>query len=186
MQKYLILTFVISLIFTGLVGISVISANTFNDTQFKILISTLAFTVYSILGLCCNTVVKTDKVGVGKLGILVCVIGLIVALITTWGTFDWVSLLKARFSLLIVAIAFAHCSLMLLIDNPHAIVISARNTSIMASMMTTFLTISFFYSSTANDDTFKLALIGLIVTVIATIIAPVMALMYPKNAIMTS
>lgn len=175
MNKYFIYGLIISLVIAGLLGIGVLLSGKFDELQIRILFTTLAFTVYSIIGLCCNSIVESKYSIFGKIGLGFTFIGLLYAVITTWATPKAGEFLQFRFSLLVIALCFAHCSIMLLVKTYNSAISIVRTTSISASVMAALITVAMIFSLDANSGTFKLLGVISIVGVITTIIAPILA-----------
>jgi hypothetical protein len=175
MKKYLIYGLIISLVIAGLLGIAALLSGKFDELQIRILFTTLAFTAYSIIGLCCNSIVESKYSVIGKIGLGFTFIGLLYAVITTWATPKEFEFLQFRFSLLVIAVCFAHCSLMLLVKTYNSAISVVRTTSISASVMAALITVAVISSLDANAGTFKFLGVVSIVGVIATIIAPILA-----------
>ncbi|NQZ23632.1 MAG: hypothetical protein HRT53_16470 [Colwellia sp.] len=175
MKKNLVSIFIISLLVAGLLGGYVLLSGKFDDIKMRILFSTLAFTVYSIIGICCNSIIGGEYKLVGVIGLASAVFGLIYALITTWFTPELSGFLQIRFSLLFIAMCFAHISLMLLIDKTNSMVSGTIFISIACSVFATVIAVSMLSSLSATLGSLKLLGIVSIVGVISTIIAPTVA-----------
>lgn len=181
MKKYLIYGLITSLVIAGLLGIGALLSGKFDELQLRILFTTLAFTVYSIIGLCCNSIVEGKYSVIGKIGLGFTFIGLLYAVITTWATPKSGEFLQFRFSLLVIALCFAHCSLMLLVKTYNSAISVVRTTSISASVMAALITVAMISSMDANAGAFKSLGVVSIVGVIATIIAPILAFTANKS-----
>lgn len=179
MKTYLIYGLIISLIIAGLLGIGVLLSGKFEELQIRILFTTLAFTVYSIIGLCCNSIIKSQYSVFGKLGLGVTMFALLYAVVTTWVEVD--DFIQLRFSLLIISLCFAHCSLMLRVKTYGSLVSVSRTVSIFASVLATMIAVTILSSSDIEAGPFKLLGVVSIVGVIATIIAPTLAFTISKT-----
>ena len=175
MKKYFIYGLVISLVIAGLLGIVVLLNGKFDELQIRILFTTLAFTIYSIIGLCCNSIVEGKYSVFGKLGLGVTFVGLLYAVVTTWATPKAEEFLQLRFSLLVIGLCFAHCSLMLLVKTYNSAISAVRVISMSASVFAALIAVAMISSLDANAGTFKLLGVVSIVGVISTIIAPILA-----------
>lgn len=181
MRKYFIYGLVISLVIAGLLGIGVLLSGTFSELQVRILITTLAFTFYSIIGLCCNTIISSQHATFAKVGIVVTLVGLAYAVFTTWLTPDAEDFLQLRFSLLVIGICFAHCSLMLLIQPQNKTIYVVRSIAIAASVIATVIIVSMISTMEWGANNFRLLGMAAIVGIVATIVAPILAVT-EKNA----
>ncbi|BEU02408.1 hypothetical protein OAG1_12080 [Agarivorans sp. OAG1] len=181
MKKYFIYGLIISIVIAGLLSIGVLLSGKFDELQIKILFTTLAFTVYSIIGLCCNSIVEGKYSVFGRLGLGVTFIGLLYAVVTTWATPKAGEFLQFRFSLLVIGLCFAHCSLMLLVNTYNSTISAARAISMSASVIAALIVVAMISSLDLNAGTFKLLGVVSIVGVIATIIAPILAFTANKS-----
>ena len=175
MKKALIIIFSGALILAGLTAIITLMSGSFDGMNLKILITTLVFTVYSILGLCCNAVIGRPVGFVGVIGLALVGVGLIYALYTTWFPPDGLELfLKLRVYLLAIAIAFAHASLILLIKAKNSFVGGAVIIALICNVFATLLVLSIISSIDNAGDVILLLGVVSIVGVVATILAPMM------------
>lgn len=181
MKKYFIYALITSLVIAGLLGIAVLLSGTFDELQIRILFTTLALTVYSIIGLCCNSIVGGKHSVFGKFGLGMSFIGLSYAVATTWATPEPGEFIQLRVSLLVVSICFAHCSLMLSVNNYNSTISAVRGVSISASILATLIALGILSSFDASAGTFKLLGVASIVGVIATIVAPILAFTATKS-----
>jgi hypothetical protein len=174
MKTKLIYVFIVSLIVAGLIGVSAILRGGIGEIEIRILFSTLAFTVYSIIGLCCNTIVGTRYDLIAKIGLLVTAGGLGFAIITTWATPDNLTFLQTRFSFLVIAIGFAHASLLLLVDQKTAAIKIAVVTAIAASVVVAIILVNVIHGS-GSVASFQLLGVASLVGMIATLCAPLLS-----------
>ena len=174
MKTKLIYVFIISLILAGLVGVNAIISGRFGEIEVRILISTLAFTVYSIIGLACNTAVGTQYDVIGKIGLGVTAWALAFAIFTTWVTPDNLGFLQTRFSFLVIAIGFAHASLMLLVDQKTAAIRFVVITAIGASVVVGILLVSMIHGA-GSLASLQIVGVASLVGVISTLCAPLLS-----------
>lgn len=176
MKTKFIYGLIFSLLTAGFLGITVLLEGKFDELQLRILFTTLAFTIYSIIGLCCNSIVGSQYSTVGKLGLGVTFVSLLYAVITTWLTPEAEQFLQYRFSFLVISICFAHCSLMLLVKTYNSIISAIQVIAISASILVALIIVEMISSLDANVESFKLLGVVSIVGIMATIIAPILAL----------
>ena len=181
MKKYFIYGLIVSLVITGLMGIGVLLNGKLGELQIKVLLTTLTFTVYSIIGLCCNSIVGGKYSVFGKFGLGVTFIGLLYAVVTNWATLKSDDFLQLRLSLFIISLCFAHCSLMLLVKAYNSAISVVRVIAISASVIAAIIVVSINYNLDATVGIFKLLGVVSIVGVIATIIAPILAFIAKKS-----
>ena len=181
MKKYFKYGLVASLLISGLLGIGALLTGNFNEIQIRTLFTTLAFTVYSIIGLCCNSLVDNRYSVFGKLGLGVTLVGLLYAVVTTWATPESVEFLQFRFSLLVIAICFAHCSLMLSVKTYGPAISFVKVISISASVTVAVIVLAMISNLDTSSGTFKLLGMVSIVGVITTIMAPILSVTANKS-----
>lgn len=175
MKIYFLYGLIISLVIAGLLGSFLLLSGNFGELEIRILLSISAFAMYSIIGLCCNAIIGGKYTTFGMVGVGVTLIGLSYALITTWITPNSASFLQFRFSLLLIALCFAHCSLMFLLKIHSSFGALIRSISIISSIIVCSILVIFITSLEANEEIFKFLSVTSIVCVVSTIIAPIMA-----------
>lgn len=106
----------------------------FGEIQAKILLTTLSLGVYSLTGLCCAVLAEQHQWRVfGGLGIAISIAGVAFAILTNWEIVTgWEILIKGRFTFLVVAIAFGHASLLLMVKTTDNLVRSSRAVTLAA------------------------------------------------------
>lgn len=181
MKTYFIYGLIGSLVAAGLLGIAVLLSGDFDELHIRILLSTLALSVYSVIGLCCHAINNGQHRVFSQLGLLATFLGLLYALVTTWFTPKTEVFLQLRFSLLVIALCFAHCSLMLLVKVHNSAILAIRNTAIIASSLVAFILVIIISTFDASPEVFKVLGVLSIVGVIATIVAPVLAFTAKKT-----
>ena len=166
--------FIISLILAGLVGVTAIMSGSFGVMEARILFSTFAFTVYSIIGLACNAAIGTQYDAIGRIGLGVTACALAFAIFTTWVTPDSPGFLLTRFSFLVVAIGFAHASLMLRIDQKTSAIRMAVLTAIGSSVVVGVLLVAMLHGA-GSAGSLQLVGVASVVGVISTLCAPLLS-----------
>jgi hypothetical protein len=174
MKTKLIYVFVISLVIAGLIGINAILGGGGGEIQAKILFSTLAFTVYSIIGLCCNAIVGTRYDMFAKIGLLVTACALAYAIITTWAIPENLAFLQTRFSFLVIAVGLAHASLMLLVDQKTTAIKLAVVTAMAASVVVALILVSMIHGIISGIS-FQLLGVASLIGIVSTLTAPLLS-----------
>ncbi len=173
-KKYLIYGLVSSLVITGPLGAEALGGRS-GALEIKILSTMIAFTVYSIIGLCCHATLASKYADVGKFGLGVTCCGLVFSIVTTWAEFRIEDFLPFRFTLLVISICFAHCSLMLLVKVYNSAISATRIISISASILCACIAMSMTDSRNLNVEVLMLlgivAIVGLISTIITSILS---------------
>lgn len=177
MKRTFLYGFVASLVLTGLLGIGVLLSGSWSEGSIRVLITTSAFSIYSLLALACAPVWERKSSIFGKVGVFICGLGLVHAIFTTWLTPVDLAFVMTRLSLLIVSIAFAHACLLLLLNMNSAAVKIAVVIAISGSMFNTLIAVVSIHSfSGAMMQTGLLVAIIAIIATVATIAAPVLHL----------
>jgi len=176
MKKYIIMVLVASLLFSAIIGIWSLLIGKFDELQIKILFTTLSFMVYSIIGLCCNSIIGSKYSAIGAIGLGITVCGLSYAVFTTWATPMVENFIQFRLNMIVVGFCFAHLCLMLGIQDKNAATSVVKFISIIATILATVIVVSMISSLNADASMFKLLGVVLIVGVTATIITPLLSL----------
>ncbi len=104
----------------AITGIIALLSQEIGDIKILILMTTLSLGVYSVTGLCCLAISELPPwKWFGRIGVMLSIIAALFAIATNWidlGFSDVRIVVKARAAALIVAIAFAHASLLMRIS----------------------------------------------------------------------
>lgn len=174
MRKTFVYALVSALILTGIVAIYAVLSGDFSETQGRILITTVSVFFYSIIGLCCNTLMGGKYEKFGYLGIIASIFGLLFAIYHTWTAgngFQVFEHLQLRSSLFFIGLAFAHASLMLLISPKNTFVAGAVWIALACNLLFTLIILSQILSFN-GAAVVQFQIILAIINVIATISAP--------------
>ncbi|WMX12382.1 hypothetical protein [Aureispira sp. CCB-E] len=116
-KKYFLRTLVIALSVSALIGIFIFLIGNFGETEFRLLLTTLTISGYSLTGLCSATnQKKPDLRPFSIVGMLISVIGFVVTLGAIWEIIDFNDIWKTMVVFIILSVAIAHISLLLLIS----------------------------------------------------------------------
>jgi len=143
--------------------------------QAKSFLTTVSLGFYSLTGLCCSVLADQPKFKyLGRLGIAISIAGAAFAVLTNWEIVTgWELLIKGRFSFLIVAIAFCHASLLLMIPTTDRLVRWSRTgTIVVNACITALLLVITLQPSAVFVMYLLLSVLGVVVTLgtIATLI----------------
>lgn len=175
MKQKLVYVLIASLITTGLLGISVLIDSSLSDFDIKILITSLAFAIYSITALCTSSLLHTQYHKFSIIGLTVSIIGLVYAIVTTWATPDNWHFLEFRFSLLAISLACAHASLMLHIDKKTSVIAISVLISLTSIALATGLVLIMIHGFNIPDFAYNILGVISIIGITATIIAPILS-----------
>lgn len=138
-KKVFLISLIVALSISALLGIIIFLEGNFDEIQFKILLTTLTIGGFSLTGLCCATLLDKKRFsGFAVFGIIVSVWGFLFITSLIWDIVNWYSydnLWKFMLITIILAFSTAHSCLLLLIKSEKDIV--------NVSLSTTLLFISF-------------------------------------------
>jgi hypothetical protein len=173
-KKQILTALIVSLVVAGLLAISAMLGGDFGEIQARILVTTLAFTVYSLIGLCCVTIYSSQHKPFAQLGLFVTGMGLAYAVLTTWLTPDSLGFLAARLAFLVVAIGFGHASLMLLIKQDTPAIKGTVFVALASNLIVAILLVGMISNLDASMASFQFLGVASVVGVISTIIAAIL------------
>lgn len=134
-KKYFLRTLVIALSVSALIGIFIFLVGDFGETEFRLLLTTLTIGGYSLTGLCSATnQKKKDLKPFSLVGMLISIMGFVITLGSIWEIIDFNDIWKTMVVFIILSVAIAHISLLLLI--------SPKTDSVRYSLITTIIFIS--------------------------------------------
>ena len=108
---------VIALFVSALIGIFIFLVGNFGETEFRLLLTTLTVGGYSLTGLCSATNQKRSELKFfSTIGMLISVIGFVVTLGAIWEIIDFNNIWKTMVVFIILSVAIAHISLLLLVS----------------------------------------------------------------------
>lgn len=172
--------FLFSLLACFIVGaataiLALLSAN-FEGTQLKILLSTLSLGFYSITGLCCALLAdKTRFQIVGGIGIAISVAGALFAVLTNWEFITgWEVLIQGRFAFFIIAFAFAHSSLLLLIKTTNKMVRTCRIATLSVILLLALLLLATTFNPISLENSWQIIGVLGVLVALGTIATPIM------------
>ena len=180
-RTYMMISLVVSLCLCGLAGVVILIKGSFGIIEQKVLATTAAFALYSVLGLCCSILTKKQRCRfVPYAGISVCVIGMIYSLLFIWGELDSIhaDYGKIMVTLIVVAIVFAHNSLILTVPAVRRPLQAGLAATIGAMIVIALMTIYLIFSSEIPfEDGLYFRIMGIfgILTVLGTISIPILA-----------
>ena len=175
-RKIFLISLIIALSISALIGIYIFLAGNFGDTESKLLLTTLSVGGYSLTGLCSATIQKQNNLKwFSILGMLISTTGFLITIGTIWEFFDFNDIWKTFIIFIILPIAFAHISLLLQIKPKttyakHSLVWTIIFISIVALMLVTSTLTEFRESETF----FRLLGVFSILDVLGTIVTPIL------------
>jgi hypothetical protein len=181
-KKTFLITMIISLSISALIGIFVFLFGDFGETEARLLLSTLAIGGYSLTGLCCSVLYEKRKfTPLAISGMMISVVGFIYTLLMIWEVIEfwdegsW----KALIIFIVLAFSTAHSCLLLLIKSDKTLVNSALSaTIIFVSIVALMLIIMTLNEFDLGEFSFRLLGVFAILDVLGTIVTPILNKVY--------
>ena len=188
LKKTFLITMIISLSISALIGIFILLFGDFGDTEWRILLTTLSIGGFSLTGLCCSVLYEKGKyIGLSFFGMASSILGFLLSMLATWEFVDFLILFdgltvwgKLTLTLIIFAFSSAHACLVLLI-NPE-------KSSVKYSLLATLLFIAIvalmlvylvlFVNGEPPEEFFRLLGVFAILNVLGTIVTPILNKVY--------
>lgn len=139
-KKVFLISLIISLSISALLGIIIFLVGNFGEIQVKILLTTLTIGGFSLTGLCCATLLEKKRFSAFAIfGMVVSIFGFLFITSLIWEIIDWNSfdsIWKVMIITIILAFSTAHASLLLLIKSNKTIVnVSLATTLLFLSLV---------------------------------------------------
>jgi len=123
LKKWFLISLIVSLSVSAFIGIVLFLIGSFGDLEVKILFTTLVIGLFSLTGLCGSILFNRGRfINYSILSMCTSVIGFLLAAVSIWEIADIGDIWKALIILIVLSIAFAHSSLILLIDSESRMV----------------------------------------------------------------
>ena len=182
-KKYFLTTLIGALIISALIGIYLFLLGEFEETETKLLLSTLAIGWYSMTGLFSSIVYNRKNLkSFSIFGMIVSVLGLLTTVVALWDVFESKEIWKAVMIFIILTVTISHVSLLSLIR--------PKNNKVKYSLIATIGFIAIvalmLIKSTLNDFEevemyFRLLGVVSILDVLGTISVPIMNAIVEKK-----
>ena len=184
LQKIFLKSMVLFLALSAIIGIFSVLTGSFDKFLGMILLTTFSLGVYSLTGLCCAPMLNRPELrALGICGIAASILGGGFVILTNLLLFyltdnveDGLFILMGRFLFLIIAIAIAHISLLMIIKTNHSLVIIARWCTIAAISVVALLLLASTLHLNIMQESWRLFLISGILNVAGTIATPILHL----------
>ena len=176
LTKTLLVLLLACFVACGAIAIFAILGVMTGEVAFKIVLSTLSLGAYSLISLCCMTLVTQRRFSLfGWIGIAASVSGALFALLTNWEIVTgWELLLKGRYCFLVVAIAFGHASLLLLIETKNEIVRAIRNATLVVIALVAIVFVGAPFAPESLVIANQIILVLCVLDVLGTICTPLL------------
>ena len=179
MKKIVLGVISTAIIVSSLLGIAIIAFGIWNELTARVLGTTAVLFGYSILGLGCFSIFeRAGKRIISEIGIIICLLSCIWGVLNIWvidsstffSSFNW----KIIFSSIFLSIAAAHICLMLLIEETENSVVNIFKYLTISAVL--IFTINIVLATILDTSIlpWQMCVILLIVSVMGTIVTPVM------------
>lgn len=183
LKKTFLITLIVSLSVSALVGIVLFLIGSFGDLEVKILFTTLVIGLFSLTGLCGSILYSRDRfANYSLITMVVSISGLFLSILSIWEIVYVEDIWKALVISIILSIAFAHSCLMLLIDSEKRIVNILLGVTHLFIFIVSLMLILLVVSGFDIDYEFYYRLIGVfaILDVLGTIVTPIVNKIYSE------
>ena len=179
LSRFFLLLLVSSLVVSALLAAGIVLFGHWGETEVRVLLSTGSIAAYSLLKLCCSSIYSPrEQLGVSRIGLLFCGLGLSFALMTNWEIIkpEAEILFKSRFSLLSISMAFAVSSLMLRISAKSTMVRVCRNVTIALIVLNTINVNQIIFGAFTDtpESLWKLIWVFSIFGVLGVVVTPIL------------
>jgi len=178
-KKTFLITMIISLCISAIVGIFLFLFGNFGEIEIKILLTTLIIGGYSLTGLCCSILYEKRRfIPLALLGIIISVSSFLYTIMMIWELIN-ISEYKILIILIVLAVSTAHSCLILLIKSEKLVVNGVLlSVIILNSIIALMLIIFIIYDR--NEFYFYYRLLGVfsILDILGTIVAPILNKVY--------
>jgi|TARA_Y100000034_G_scaffold52863_1_gene64956 hypothetical protein len=174
-KKVFLITMIISLSISALIGIIIFLLGNFGEIEARILFTTLTIGGFSLTALCSSTLYEKHRyVPFSATGMIVAVVGFFITTLAIWEILDFEDIWKVIIISIILSVSIAHSSLLLLIKSRKTIVnVLLMLTLLFISIVALMLII--FVLGFDMDFEFYYRLLGVfaILDVLGTIVTPI-------------
>lgn len=186
-KKVFLITMIISLSISALIGIFLFLFGKFGEIEAKLLITTLTIGFYSLTGLCCSVLYERRKsIPLALSGIMISIIGFLFTILVIWGVINLKNSWKPMTIFIILTISFAHSSLLSLIKSEKRLVNTILLTTIIFIFIVALMLINLVLDEIRmrnGELYYRLLGVFAILDVLGTIIIPILNKVYAINPI---
>lgn len=176
LRNYFLWTLIAALSAGALLGILIFLFGEFGDIEIRLLVTTLAIGGFSLTGLCCSTIYKHDELKTfSVLGMTTSVLGFIINLAGIWELWDADSTVRFMAAFIILSVAFAHTSLLLLLTPATELIKNIQKATIAAIGIVAAMLIGTVFNEFENSELyFRILGVFAILDVLGTILLPIL------------
>lgn len=175
-KKYFLKTLITALVISALIGIYLFLFGDFEDSDTRLLFTTLTVGWYSMTGLCSSVVHSHKKIKLfSLLGMIISVIGFLITVIGIWGIVDNDLLWRLVMTFVILSVMISHVSLLFLVKpKSNKINYLMGTTIIFITLVTVMLVMEIMIESEKGEFFYRLLGVFAILDVLGTISTPVL------------
>lgn len=176
-KKLFLITLIVALSISALIGIFVFLFGELGDLEAKLLVTTAAIGGFSLTGLCCavDPDLKLGGIKIPQLGMIASVLGFLIAFVTIWEIIDPDDTWQLLIAMIVIAVTMAHMSLISLLRPKASYIETIRKVTIFFILLTS-LCILFFVVIEFEGASFLYRVLGIfaILNVLGTISLPIL------------
>jgi hypothetical protein len=175
-KKVFLITMIISLSISALIGIIIFLLGDFGEIEARILFTTLTIGGFSLTALCSSVLYDKHRyVPFSATGMIVAVIGFLITTLAIWEILDFDDIWKVIIISIILSASIAHSSLLLLIKSRKTIVNVSLMLTLLFISIVALMLIILVLSEFDMDFEFYYRLLGVfaILDVLGTIVTPI-------------
>ena len=180
-KKTFLLTMIISLSISALIGIFVFLFGDFGETEARLLLTTLTIGGYSLTGLCCSVLYEKRKfTSLALSGIIISIIGFLFTVLVIWEAIDLDDSWKALIIFIVLAASTAHSCVLLFIKSEKSLVNGALSATLIFISIVAIMFIILVLNEFDDVGEFYFRLLGVfaILDVLGTIVTPILNKVY--------
>ena len=182
-KRYFLISLIIALSVSALIGIVIFLIGDFGDTEAQILLTTLSIGGYSLTGLCAATIFYKEHLKpFAVFGMVVSVLGFLTTVVGIWELVQLEDIWKPLVIFIILSFGTAHSSLLLLIEPMSDPIRYALYATLMFIAIVSFMLIVATLQEFENSEFFfRLLGVFAILDVLGTIATPLWNKVVDKN-----
>ncbi len=176
LKRPLLIAFALSLIVSALIGIFVFLFRNFGIVEINVILTTVAISGFSLAGLC-NAIIfeKKNFISLSIVGFVIDVLGFVYSIIAIWNFIPLENIFKTFISLIILTVAFAHISLILLIRPRSRMVKISLYSTITSNIIISLMLLSVIMLNMDLSDQMHFRILGVLIVLVSlgTIVTPI-------------
>jgi len=176
-KKVFLITMIVSLSISALIGIVVFLVGNFGETEAKILLTTLTIGGFSLVALCSSILYDKHRyVFFSALGMIVAVVGFLISTLAIWEILNFDDIWKTIIISIILSVSVAQSSLLLLIKSKKTVVNISLMLTFLFIFIVAFMFIVLILFEISKDFEFYFRLLGVfaILDALGTIVTPIL------------